>query len=225
MAYLCLVRGGVTAPHMKPLKATGQIAAVTVAIFIKVFPLSGILFGLLVIFFLTSFDGFNDFRTWFQRPKSWGNCVAMALLASLASMVISYFLLRLFRASPFGGPDYSRFSVVHGNGKLLLIWLLFIWTIVAFGEEIIGRGFILTRLLVVFERTFNPPFLAIAVSAMIFGSVHFYQGVAGVVDNTCTGIIFGTLYLNQRRNLWSNFFSHGFIDSIVVLIFYFGIRI
>ena len=131
----------------------------------------------------------------------------------------------VFRASPFGGPDYSRFSVVHGNGKLLFIWLLLIWTIVAFGEEIIGRGFIINRLLVAFKRTFNPSFLAIAVSAMIFGSVHFYQGIAGVVDNTCTGIIFGTLYLNQRRSLWSNFLSHGLIDSIVVLIFYFRAQI
>ena len=213
------------APHIKPLKAIGQIAAVIVAIFIKVFPLSGILCGLLVIFLLISFSGFNDFRTWFQRPKSWWNSVAMALLTSLASMFISYFLLKLFRASPFGGPDYSRFWVVRGNGKLLLIWFLLIWTIVAFGEEIIGRGFIINRLLIVFGRTFNPRFLAIVVSAVIFGSVHFYQGVAGVVDNTCTGIIFGALYLNQGRSLWSNFLSHGFIDSILVLMFYFGARI
>ena len=214
-----------TAPHLKPVKAIGQIAAVTVAIFIKVFPLSGILFGLLVIFLFAYLGGFNEFRRWFQGPKSWWTCVGMGLFASLVSVFISYFLLRLFRASPFGGPDYSRFSVVRGNGKLLLIWLLLIWTIVAFGEEIIGRGFIINRLLVAFKRTFNPSFLAIAVSAMIFGSVHFYQGIAGVVDNTCTGIIFGTLYLNQGRNLWSNFLSHGFIDSIAVLIFYFGVWI
>jgi membrane protease YdiL (CAAX protease family) len=149
----------------------------------------------------------------------------MALLASLVSMFISYLLLRMFRASPFGGPDYSRFSVLQGNGKLLVTWLLLIWTIVAFGEEIIGRGFIIDRLLVVFERTFSPPLLAIAVSAMIFGSVHLYQGIAGVVDNTCTGFIFGTLYLTQGRNLWSNCLSHGFIDSTVVLMFYLGARI
>ena len=210
---------------MKPLKAIGQIAAVTIAIFVKVFPLSGILCGLLVIFFLTVFDRFNDFRRWFQAPRSWWSCAEMGLLASVVSIVISYLLLRLFRASPFGGPDYSRFLVVHGNTKLLLIWLLVIWTIVAFGEEIIGRGFIIDRLLIVFEHTFNPPFLAIAVSAMVFGSVHFYQGIAGVVDNTCTGIVFGMLYLNQGRNLWSNFLAHGFIDSIAVLLFYFGARI
>jgi len=154
---------------MKLLKAIGPLTLVTVAIFIKVFPLSGILCGFIIILFLSYFGGFSDFRTWFRRPKSWWNCVAMALLASVASMSISYILLRLFRASPFGGPDYSRFSVVHGNAKLLLIWLLVIWTLVAFGEEIIGRGFIINRLLVVFERTFNPPFLAIAVSAVIFG--------------------------------------------------------
>jgi len=210
---------------MKPLKATGQIAAVVIAIFIKVFPLSGILCGLLVIFFLTSFDGFNDFRTWFRHPKSWWNSVAMALLASLVSVSITYCLLKLSRASPFGGPDYSRFAIVHGNIKLLVIWLLAIWTIVAFGEEIIGRGFIIDRLLLVFDGTFNPAFLAIALSAIIFGSVHFYQGIAGVVDNTCAGIIFGALYLNQGRTLWSNFLAHGFIDSIIVLIFYFGARI
>jgi len=46
--------------------------------------------------------------------------------------------------------------------------------------------------------------------------------MAGVVDNTCTGIIFGILYLNQARNLWSNYLSHGLIDSILVLIFYFA---
>lgn len=210
---------------MKPHKAICQVAAVTVAIFIKVFPLSGILCGLLVILFFTSSRRFDDFRTWFRVPRSWWNCAVMSLLASLLSIVISYFLIRLFRASPFGGPDYSRFSVVRGNGKLLLVWLLPIWTIVAFGEEIIGRGFIINRLLVVLERTFNPSLLAIVLSAVIFGSVHFYQGIAGVVDNTCTGIIFGALYLNQGRNLWSNVLAHGFVDSVAILIFFFGAQI
>jgi membrane protease YdiL (CAAX protease family) len=208
--------------YMRRLKAIGQVAAVVVATFVKVFPLSGILFGLLVILFFAYLSGANDFRSWFRRPKSWRNCVAMALLASFMSMLISYFLLKLFRASPFGGPDYSRFSIVSGNGRLLVIWLVLIWSIVAFGEEIIGRGFLIDELLVACEGTFNPFFLAVVFSAMIFGSVHFYQGVAGMVDNTCTGIIFGTLYLNQRRNLWSNVLSHALIDSIVVVMFYFG---
>ena len=209
-------------PRMRRLKAIGQLATVVVATFIKVFPLSGILCGLLLVIFFVYLGDPNDFRIWFGRPRSSSKCLAMALLASLVSMVISYFLLKLFRASPFGGPDYSRFSIVRGNGKLLVIWLLLVWSIVAFGEEMIGRGFLIDRFQVALEGTFNPALLAIVGSAIIFGSVHFYQGVAGMVDNTCTGIIFGTLYLNQRRNLWSNVFSHGFIDSIAVLIFYFG---
>ena len=149
----------------------------------------------------------------------------MALLASLISMCVSYSLLRLFRALPFGGPDYSRFSLLYGNSKLLVAWLLLIWTIVAFGEEIIGRGFLIDRLLVVFAGAHNPVLPAVILSAVIFGSVHLYQGVAGVVDNTCTGVVFAALYLTQRRNLWSNFLAHGFIDSIAVLLFYFGARI
>ena len=31
------------------------------------------------------------------------------------------FIARLFRALPFGGPDYSRFSLLYGNGKLLVV--------------------------------------------------------------------------------------------------------
>jgi len=222
--YLYLVRA-VHSPNVNRLNALGQAAAVIIAIFIKVFPLSGILFGLLVVIFLAWFGGRNEFRTWFQIPTSWWKCVAMALLASLISMCFSYSLLRLFRALPFGGPDYSRFSLLYGNSKLLVAWLLLIWTIVAFGEEIIGRGFLIDRLLVVFGGTRNPALPAVILSAVIFGSVHLYQGVAGVVDNTCTGVVFAALYLTQRRNLWSNFLAHGFIDSIAVLLFYFGARI
>jgi membrane protease YdiL (CAAX protease family) len=144
----------------------------------------------------------------------------MALLASLLSMCVSYLLLRI---SPFGALNYSRFSILHDNFRLLIIWLLLIWTIVAFGEEIIGRGFIIDRLLVVFGGMRNPVLLAVVLSAVIFGAVHFYQGVAGVVDNTCTGIIFGALYLKQRGNLWSNCLAHGFIDTVAVLLFYFGV--
>ena len=88
---------------MRRLKAIGQTAAVVVAIFIKVFPLSGILFGLVLVIFFVYLGGPNDFRTWFGRPKSWLNCLAMALLASLLSTLMSYFLFKLFRASPFGG--------------------------------------------------------------------------------------------------------------------------
>ena len=151
---------------MKRLKAIGQIAAVVVATFIKVFPISGILFGLLVVIFFTSFGAPNEFRAWFRRPKSWWNCIAMTLLASLVSILTSYFLLMLFRASPFGGPDYSRFSTLSGNVKLLVVGFVLMWSIVAFGEEIIGRGSLIDRLLVAFEGAFNPVLLAIVLSAM-----------------------------------------------------------
>jgi hypothetical protein len=119
-------------------------------------------------------------------------------------------------------PRFSRFLAVKGNGKLLAVWLIAVWSVVAFGEEIIGRSFLIDRLSLVFEGMDNAPVIAVVLSSLIFGSVHFYQGVAGVVDNTITGLIFGAVYLSQNRTLWANIFSHGLIDTIALVAFYFG---
>lgn len=51
-----------------------------------------------------------------------------------------------------------------------------------------------------------------------------YQGLAGIVDNTCTGIILATLYLSQRRKVWVQCYIPWLIDSIVLLIFCSGAR-
>jgi hypothetical protein len=137
-------------------------------------------------------------------------------------MTMTYLVITIFRASSFGGPDFSRFQIIKGNGKLLAIGFVTIWSLVAFGEEIIGRGFLIDRLSLAFEGIAHAPVIAVIVSSLIFGSVHSYQGVAGVVDNTVTGLILGAVYLQQNRNLWANIFSHGLIDSIALAAFYFG---
>ena len=210
------------AKDLKRIKTIAQAAVVVAACYLKVFPFSGILFGLLAVILFSRFGGANHFAHWFQKPASWLRIFMICVLAGMVSMTISYLLIRLFRASSIGGPDFSRFLVVKGNGKLLVVWFIAIWSVVAFGEEIIGRGFLIDRLSLVFDGMDNAPVIAVVLSSLIFGSVHFYQGVAGVVDNTITGLIFGAVYLSQNRTLWANIFSHGLIDSIVLVAFYFG---
>jgi hypothetical protein len=207
---------------VKRVRSISQAAIVAAACFVKIFPLSGILFGLLAVILLSRFSGPNNFADWFRRPTSWSRVLTISVLAAIGSMTMTYLVITIFRACSFGGPDFSRFQIIKGNGKLLAIGFITIWSVVAFGEEIIGRGFLIDRLSLAFEGIYHAPVIAVIVSSLIFGSVHFYQGVAGVVDNTITGLIFGAVYLKQDRNLWANVFSHGLIDSIFLFAFYFG---
>lgn len=208
--------------HIKRISSLVQAGIVVAACFVKIFPLSGILFGLLAATLLSRLCGPNHFAEWFQRPTSWLGILMITVLAAIASMTITYLIITIFRASSFGGPDFSRFLIIKGNTKLLAIGLVTIWSLVAFGEEIIGRGFLIDRLSLAFEGIEHATAISVVVSALIFGSVHFYQGIAGVVDNTFTGLIFGAVYLKQKRHLWANIFSHGLIDTIFLFAFYFG---
>jgi membrane protease YdiL (CAAX protease family) len=64
-------------------------------------------------------------------------------------------------------------------------------------EETVVLGYLLTRL----ERLGVRPARAVALSAVLRGSYHLYQGFGGFAGNAIMGVIFGTLFLRWRRNM------------------------
>lgn len=62
-------------------------------------------------------------------------------------------------------------------------------------EEVIMLGFVLKR----FEQLRMNPWVAIAVSAVIRGSYHLYQGFGGFVGNIVMGLVFGWMYRRWGR--------------------------
>ena len=138
-------------------------------------------------------------------------------------MAITFLVIVLCRTFSIGSPDYSRFLNIKGNVKLLVLGFAVVWSLAAFGEEIIGRGFLIDRLSLALQDSDYAPVVAVVVSSVVFGLVHFYQGVTGILDNTFTGLIFGAVYLKQNRILWATVLAHGLIDSIALVAFYFGV--
>ena len=57
-------------------------------------------------------------------------------------------------------------------------------------------------------------------SAIMFGLVHAYQGVTGILMTGFTGIVFGLVFLNSKRNLWASIFAHAFTDSLAFILIY-----
>jgi len=76
-----------------------------------------------------------------------------------------------------------------------------------FLEEALVVGYLLTRL----EQLRFPLWAAIAVSAVLRGSYHLYQGFGGFLGNAVMGVIFAWVFTRTRR-LWPLVIAHSLLD-------------
>jgi len=76
-------------------------------------------------------------------------------------------------------------------------------------EEVVVLGYLLSRL----DRLGVRPSLAIAISAVIRGSYHLYQGIGGFLGNAVMGALFGVLYRRWGR-VTPMIVAHFLIDSV-----------
>lgn len=101
---------------------------------------------------------------------------------------------------------------------------------VGFFEEIIFRGIILTYLLNLLFHKKNGLLLAIIVSSIIFGIVHFFNLLAGasltdtllqVGYSTLVGMMWAVIYL-RTKNLWIVMILHATFNFFGQVMFYLG---
>lgn len=128
--------------------------------------------------------------------------------------VVGHLLLARVIVPVVGRPDGSRFAGLSGNPLMLALGLFSVWTSAAFGEEIIFRGYLIGRLAGLLGRGATGWGAAVVLSSVIFGAIHFYQGLAGIVITGTVGLLFGLAYLAVRKNLWVLVIAHGLIDTL-----------
>ena len=76
-------------------------------------------------------------------------------------------------------------------------------------EETVVLGYLLSRL----DRLGVRPSRAIAISAVIRGSYHLYQGAGAFIGNAVMGALFGVLYRRWRR-VTPMIIAHFLIDAV-----------
>ena len=79
-------------------------------------------------------------------------------------------------------------------------------------EEVIVVGYLMSRL----DRLGVKPARAIAISAVIRGSYHLYQGAGGFIGNATMGVIFAFLYRRWGR-VTPLIIAHTLIDSVAFI--------
>lgn len=145
--------------------------------------------------------------------RAWNDMSGSLRLMTLAIVVLAAVMAEIFidqiRPPIFAlFPETEWFNYFEIESRF---WLVFDLTIglglVAISEELMFRGFVIRCLGFLTSRAT----LLILFSAVIFGLVHWTNGVDNVVAAILTGIVLGSIYMHSR-SLWPCVIIHYLIN-------------
>ncbi len=160
-----------------------------------------------------------------RRPPSWKRTLVLALMGAAVLHVLIRMLKPLITEHITGAPlDISRFEAVRGDFPALLLGLLIVWTVAAFGEEMVFRGYVLNRTADLIGLPGLSRWLwAVLLSSLVFGLGHIYQGWTGVILSGIAGMVYCGAYFLDGRCIWAPILIHGIYDTSAFLILFFGL--
>jgi membrane protease YdiL (CAAX protease family) len=165
--------------------------------------------------------------TWRQvgmaAPTNWPRTLLVGLIAGCAMEALELFvtqpiLVHLFHQPP----DLSALAQLHNHPGVLALALALTWTVAAFGEELVWRGYVLNRIAEVLGSIGGRFAIAVILSSAVFGLAHYDQGITGVTENIIDGASLACLYLASCRNLWVPILAHGMTDTVDCILLYSG---
>ena len=158
------------------------------------------------------------------RPASWRRTILTGLGIFLPWSALDWWgVIPLVQRITGQSIDLSEFASVRGNLGALLFWVVLSWTLAAFGEEMVWRGYLLNRLADLLGHSHAGWVLSLIVMGLLFGWGHNYQGTAGLLLNIYDGLVFGVLYLASGRNLWLTVIEHGLGNTLGFVLVYLGL--
>jgi len=159
-----------------------------------------------------------------RRPASWLRTIGIGTVVGVVYQAISIWLVLPMLQQMTNEPlDLSQFTSLYNNVSLLILWLAVSWTIAAFGEEMVFRGYLLNRVADLFERSQGGWVIGLIISAALFGLGHAYQGITGILETFLFGCVMAGLYLTGQRSLWLPVIAHGVYDTTAFILIFLGL--
>ena len=153
--------------------------------------------------------------------RNWKTTILLGVAVGVGLEVVELFITQPFLVRVLHQePDLSVFNSVAGNWKLLLIFIALSWTLAAFGEEMVYRGYLMNRVAGLLKKTRAAWIVSLIVVHVGFGFAHAYQGATGIIDEGFMGMLLGLVYLRTRRSLAVPIVAHGVSDSIDMILMF-----
>jgi uncharacterized protein len=145
--------------------------------------------------------------------------VAIVLLALLGNVLMK---ISGSHIDPQKIGDVTQKLAPITGGEMMLFLVLSVSAGIC--EELVFRGYLQQQ----FARMGRQLWAGIALSALVFGAAHGYEGVAGMLLISAYGAMFGVLVL-LRRGLRTGMIAHAWHDSIsglaLVLLRHYGVHL
>jgi membrane protease YdiL (CAAX protease family) len=151
-----------------------------------------------------------------RRNASLGRTFLIALASALLILSANRFVI-LPIAQRFTGIPLDLSALGEpGDTWALAARMLQAWTLAAFGEEMLFRGYLLHRLTDLLGGGRIGWAAAVVFGGGAFGIAHTYQGLTGVIATGFIGCTLGLLYVVSSRNLWPVILCHALVDTIAL---------
>ncbi len=159
----------------------------------------------------------------FRLTASWPSTTAVGAIAGVALSLHELIVLEpLVRQWTGGSPDLSIIKEIAGSWQNLLLLIAASWVLAAFGEEMVWRGFAMTRVAEVLGGDRWAWVASLIGVSVIFGIAHSYQDLSGVIITAVGGVTYGLLYLLSGRSLAIPIVAHGVQNTCDLLFIYHG---
>lgn len=159
----------------------------------------------------------------FSWPEHRRTAIALGALAGVALALHELIVLEpVVRSLTGTSPDLSVFKDLKGNLQATLLFIALSWVLAAFGEEMVWRGYAMSRVAEFLGGTRSAWALSLIFVSIGFGLAHDYQDLSGIMTTAVGGATFGLLYLLAGRNLTVPIVAHGTQNTLDFLFIYHG---
>lgn len=147
--------------------------------------------------------------------------IGIGLLIAIVYHYIDEYLMDpiISKYTPSGLPEI--FSM-KGNVTKLIIGLTLSWTTAAFFEEILFRGYLISRFIDVIGQSFLSKLAIIILTGTVFGFVHVYQGMHGAISAGIIGVFQAIVFFADGKKLAIPIIIHGAFDTIGFTLMFLG---
>ena len=159
------------------------------------------------------------------KSISWRGGIKVFLLSllvfvlALAGFIIGSIVMANITGIPenanLGGYDYLK-----NNIGMLLLTLGGVYIVSSFGEEVIYRAFLINRISELGQETKKATIIAVILSSIIFGLIHYTWGPMGIVQTGFMGLVLGICYIKLKKRLWIMILAHAYMDTILMVQMY-----
>jgi uncharacterized protein len=211
---------------------SGWFAFVEVALFAGVFlagtynvlPISHTPYLLVLAWLMLAMRGKSWRDVGFVWPPHASSAIVLGLVAGLALSLHELIVIEpTVRSLTGASPDLSQFADLEGNLRLTLFWIAVSWLLAAFGEEMVWRGYAMTRVAELSGGGAGAWLVSLVVVSAVFGIAHDYQELSGMIVTAIGGAIYGLLYFLSGRNLVVPIMAHGAQNTCDFALIYAGL--